>query len=143
MSRVAQTRAMTDPRPVTAAAASDWRDGVVYQIYPRSFADSDGDGTGDLRGILEHLDHFARESLPIDAIWLSPIYPSPGRDLGYDVTDHSTVDPHVGSEADFDRLVAACHEQGIKVILDLVMNHTSDEHEWFLASKASRTGPYA
>src|SRR3954452_19791017 len=143
MSRVAQTGAMTEPRPVTAATAPDWRDGVVYQIYPRSFADSDGDGTGDLRGILEHLDHFARESLPIDAIWLSPIYPSPGRDLGYDVTDHSTVDQLLGTEADFDELVAACHARGIKVILDLVMNHTSDEHAWFGASRASREGPYA
>jgi alpha-glucosidase len=141
---------MTDPssaQPAPAAAfaidADDWRDGVVYQIYPRSFADSDGDGTGDLAGILEHLDHFAADSLPVEAIWLSPIYPSPGRDLGYDVTDHTAVDPLLGTEEDFDRLVAACHERGLKVVMDLVMNHTSDEHAWFLASKASREGPYA
>ncbi|MBA2718120.1 MAG: DUF3459 domain-containing protein [Chloroflexi bacterium] len=127
----------------SADSTADWRDGVVYQIYPRSFADSDGDGTGDLTGILEHMDLFAADSLPIDAIWLSPIYPSPGRDLGYDVTDHTAVDPLLGTEEDFDRLVAACHGRGIKVILDLVMNHTSDEHAWFLASKASREGPYA
>ena len=133
---------MTEPA-LTNAASPDWRDGVVYQIYPRSFADSDGNGTGDLPGILEHLDHFGPDGLPIDAIWLSPIYPSPGRDLGYDVSDHTTVDPLLGTDADFDRLVDACHERGIKLILDLVMNHTSDEHPWFLASKASREGPYA
>ena len=145
-----QTHAMTDRSTAQPAAAGtlagpadDWRDGVVYQIYPRSFADSDGDGTGDLAGILAHLDHFAADSLPVDAIWLSPIYPSPGRDLGYDVTDHTAIDPLLGTEADFDRLVAACHERGLKVVMDLVMNHTSDEHAWFLASKASREGPYA
>jgi alpha-glucosidase len=134
---------MTDLPPIQPATSADWRDGVVYQIYPRSFADRDGDGTGDLPGILDHLDHFGPDALPIDAIWLSPIFPSPGRDLGYDVTDHTAVDPLLGTEDDFDRLVAACHERGLKVILDLVMNHTSDEHAWFLASKASREGPYA
>ncbi|HUQ79114.1 MAG TPA: alpha-amylase family glycosyl hydrolase [Patescibacteria group bacterium] len=138
---------MTDLPPIQPAVSDpspdDWRDGVVYQVYPRSFADGDGDGTGDLRGIIDHLDHFAADGLPVDAIWLSPIFPSPGRDLGYDVTDHAAVDPLLGTEADFDELVAACHERGLKVILDLVMNHTSDEHAWFLASKASRDGPYA
>jgi len=138
---------MTDVSPIqpdaSDASLDDWRDGVVYQVYPRSFADSDGDGTGDLRGIIDRLDHFAADSLPVDAIWLSPIFPSPGRDLGYDVTDHAAVDPLLGSEADFDEFVAACHERGLKVILDLVMNHTSDESPWFLASKESREGPYA
>ena len=134
---------MTHPLPVASAAASDWRDGVVYQIYPRSFADSDGDGTGDLPGIIDRLDYFGPDGMDIDAIWLSPIYPSPGRDLGYDVSDHTTVDPLLGTDADFDRLVAECHRRGIRVILDLVMNHTSDEHAWFLQSKASREGPYA
>jgi alpha-glucosidase len=132
---------MTD-QPSTSRVP-DWRDGVVYQIYPRSFADHDGNGTGDLPGIVDHLDHFGADGLPVDAIWLSPIFPSPGRDLGYDVSDHTAVDPLLGTEADFDRLVAACHGRGIKVVLDLVMNHTSDEHAWFLASKASREGPYA
>jgi alpha-glucosidase len=121
----------------------DWRDGVIYQVYPRSFADHDGDGTGDLAGIIDRIDHLGRAGLDVDAIWLSPIYPSPGRDLGYDVTDHTRVDPLLGTEADFDRLVAAAHDRGLKVILDLVLNHTSDEHAWFLASKASRSGPYA
>ena len=134
---------MTESTPISPAGASDWRDGVVYQIYPRSFADHDGNGVGDLAGIIDHLDHFDPDRLPIEAIWLSPIYPSPGRDLGYDVTDHTKVDPLLGTEADFDRLVDECHRRGIKVILDLVMNHTSDESEWFLASKASREGPYA
>ncbi len=138
---------MTDLPPIqpaeSDASPDDWRDGVVYQVYPRSFADSDGDGTGDLCGIIDHLDHFAADSLPVDAIWLSPVFPSPGRDLGYDVTDHAAVDPLLGTEADFDRFVTACHERGMKVILDLVMNHTSDEHAWFVASKASREGPYA
>jgi alpha-glucosidase len=131
-----------DPRR-DSSADQDWRDGVVYQIYPRSFADGNGDGVGDLPGIIDHLDHFGPDRVPIEAIWLSPIYPSPGRDLGYDVSDHTRVDPLLGTEADFDRLVAESHRRGIKVILDLVMNHTSDEHVWFLASKASREGPYA
>ena len=86
-----------------------WRRGVVYQIYPRSFADSDGDGTGDLPGIIDHLDHLGPDGLGVDAIWLSPIYPSPGRDIGYDVSDHTAIDPRFGTEADFDRLVAEAH----------------------------------
>src|SRR6476469_3526027 len=129
--------------PLVVSREPDWRDGVVYQIYPRSFADHDGNGVGDLRGILDHLDHFGPDGIVVDAIWLSPIYPSPGRDLGYDVSDHTAVDPLFGPEADFDELVTACHARGIRLILDLVMNHTSDEHPWFLASKASRDGPYA
>ena len=120
-----------------------WRRGVIYQIYPRSFADSDDDGMGDLPGLIERLPYLGPEGLGVDAIWLSPIYPSPGRDVGYDVSDHSAVDPRFGSEADFDRLVAEAHRVGIRVIVDLVMNHTSDEHPWFVASRASRDGPYA
>jgi alpha-glucosidase len=118
-----------------------WRHGVIYQVYPRSFADTDGDGVGDLPGVLARLDYLV--DLGVDAIWLSPIYPSPGRDVGYDVSDHATVDPLYGREADFDRLVAAAHERGIRIVLDLVMNHTSDEHAWFEASRASRDGPKA
>jgi alpha-glucosidase len=119
-----------------------WRRGVVYQVYPRSFADGDGDGTGDLIGLIERLPYLGPDGLGVDAIWLSPIYPSPGIDIGYDVSDHGAVDPRFGSEADFDHLVAEAHRLGIRVILDLVMNHTSDRHPWFVASRASRHGPH-
>ena len=120
-----------------------WRRGVVYQIYPRSFADTDGDGVGDLSGIIAHLDHLGPDGLGVDAIWLSPIYPSPGLDLGYDVSDHERVDRLFGTEEDFDGLVAEAHDRGIRVVLDLVMNHTSDAHRWFGSSSAGRTGPHA
>jgi len=122
-----------------------WRQGVVYQVYPRSFADSDGDGFGDLRGLIDHLDYLASgdKGLGVDAIWLSPIYPSPGLDAGYDVADHATIDPRFGTEADFAELVAQAHRRGIRIVLDLVLNHTSDQHAWFRASRASRSGPHA
>jgi alpha-glucosidase len=132
--------------PAEAAPPGDddwWRTGVVYQIYPRSFADSTGDGVGDLAGIEEHLEHLGPGGLGVDAMWLSPIYPSPGLDLGYDVSDHEAVDPLFGSMADFERLVAAAHRAGIRVILDLVMNHTSDLHPWFQSSRRDREGPHA
>jgi alpha-glucosidase len=122
-----------------------WQTGVVYQIYPRSFADANGDGIGDLAGITEHLEQLGGgpDSLGIDAIWLSPIYPSPDLDFGYDVSDYVEVDPKYGSLADFDRLVDAAHRRGIRIVLDLVLNHSSDQHGWFKASRASRDGPYA
>jgi alpha-glucosidase len=106
-----------------------WQDAVVYQIYPRSFQDSDGDGVGDLRGITQRLDHLAW--LGVDALWLSPIYPSPLADFGYDVSDHTAVDPQLGTLDEFDELVAAAHERGLRVLLDLVPCHTSIEHPWF------------
>lgn len=122
-----------------------WRAAVAYQIYPRSFADSNGDGVGDLPGIIDHLDHLAGrpDSLGVDAIWLSPIYPSPGLDGGYDVADHAGVDPLFGTMADFDRLVGEAHRRGLKVLLDLVLNHTSDRHAWFQESRRSRDNPRA
>jgi len=120
-----------------------WRDGVIYQIYPRSFADTNGDGVGDLPGIIARLDYLGPAGLGVDAIWLSPIYPSPGLDVGYDVSDHERVDPLFGTEEDFDRLVSEAHQRGLRIVLDLVMNHTSDRHRWFEASRSSRDGPYA
>ena len=116
-----------------------WREGVVYQIYPRSFSDSNADGLGDLPGILSRLDYLA--SLGIDAIWLSPFYPSPDKDFGYDISDYCNVDPRMGTLADFERLVSECHRRGIRVIVDMVMNHTSDQHAWFRQSRSSRDNP--
>ncbi len=130
----------------TASPVDWWQRGVVYQIYPRSFADTNDDGIGDLRGILEHLDHLADgtpDSLGIDALWLSPIYPSPDFDFGYDVSDYVGVDPKYGSLADFEQLVEACHARGVRVILDLVLNHTSHRHAWFESSRSGREGPHA
>ncbi|GAB4488093.1 MAG: alpha-amylase family glycosyl hydrolase [Anaerolineales bacterium] len=116
-----------------------WRDGVIYQIYPRSFADSNGDGIGDLTGITSRLDYLAE--LGIDAIWLSPFYPSPQADFGYDVSNYKNVDPLFGTLADFDTLVAEAHRRKIRVVVDLVLNHTSDQHPWFLESRSSRENP--
>ncbi len=113
-----------------------WRDGVIYQVYPRSFQDTDGDGVGDLRGITSRLDYLV--GLGVDAVWVSPIYPSPMADFGYDVADYTGVDKLFGTMADFDALLAGCHERGLKLILDFVPNHTSDQHPWFLESRASR-----
>ncbi|NJC65998.1 glycoside hydrolase family 13 protein [Planosporangium flavigriseum] len=115
-----------------------WRDAVIYQVYPRSFADADGDGVGDLPGITARLDHLA--GLGVDAVWLSPFYPSPQADAGYDVANYRDVDPLFGRLADFDALVARAHALGIRVIVDLVPNHTSDEHPWFQAALAAGPG---
>ncbi|MEO5985572.1 MAG: alpha-amylase family glycosyl hydrolase [Candidatus Limnocylindria bacterium] len=118
-----------------------WHTGVVYQIYPRSFADSGGDGTGDLAGIIERLDYLAW--LGVDAIWISPFYPSPMADFGYDVADHTDVDLLFGTMADFDRLLTSAHERGIRVLIDYVPNHTSDQHPWFIESRSSRVNARA
>ena len=116
-----------------------WRDGVIYQIYPRSFADSNNDGIGDLPGITAHLDYLA--DLGVNAIWLSPFYPTPDKDFGYDISDYRDVDPRFGTLKDFDKLVKAAHKLNIRVVLDLVLNHTSDQHSWFLEFAPRRTTP--
>ncbi|HNK50099.1 MAG TPA: alpha-glucosidase, partial [Nitrospira sp.] len=118
-----------------------WQSAIVYQIYPWSFQDSNGDGIGDLPGIISRLDYLngSPDSLGVDAIWLSPIYPSPMHDFGYDVSDYCDIDPRFGTLADFDRLVSEAHRRGIRVVMDLVLNHTSSQHPWFIESRSSRT----
>jgi len=116
-----------------------WRGAIIYQVYPRSFQDSNGDGTGDLGGITSRLDYIA--SLGVDAIWISPFFKSPMRDFGYDVSDYRAVDPIFGNNADFTELLAAAHERGLKVIVDMVLAHTSDKHPWFQESCLSRSNP--
>jgi oligo-1,6-glucosidase len=113
-----------------------WQSAVVYQVYPRSFADSDGDGVGDLRGVIARLDHL--QKLGVDVLWLSPVYPSPQDDAGYDISDYQDIDPLFGSLSDFDALLAEVHDRGMRMVMDLVVNHTSDEHPWFVES---RSGP--
>src|SRR5512133_1974541 len=117
-----------------------WRDGVIYQIYPRSFADSNGDGIGDIPGLMGKLDYLA--DLGIDAIWLSPINPSPDKDFGYDVSDYKDIDANYGSLQDYDLLITEAHKRGIRVIMDLVLNHSSDQHPWFLESRRSKESEY-
>lgn len=126
---------------VPALAHDWWRGAVLYQIYPRSFADSNDDGVGDLKGITQHLDHVA--SLGVDGVWLSPFFTSPMKDFGYDVSDYCDVDPIFGTLADFDALIARAHALGLKVVIDQVFSHTSDEHPWFTDSRASRNGDHA
>jgi len=116
-----------------------WQRGIVYQVYPRSFQDSNGDGIGDLDGLTARLDHLV--DLGVDAVWVSPIYPSPMADFGYDIADYKDIDPIFGDLAAFDRLVAAAHGRGLRVILDYVPNHTSDRHPWFVESRSSRSSP--
>ena len=148
--RPRRARARRDPRApapaarrgarVAAAAAEPWwKTAVVYQIYPRSFADSNGDGIGDLQGITDRLDHLS--ALGVDVIWLSPVYPSPQDDNGYDIADYQDIEPTFGTLADFDALLAAVHERGMRLVMDLVVNHTSAEHAWFKESRASRDNP--
>jgi oligo-1,6-glucosidase len=125
--------------PAGAGLGEPWRRWVVYQVYPRSFADSDADGVGDLRGILAHLDYL--QNLGVDVAWLSPVYRSPMDDNGYDISDYQDVDPLFGTLADLDELIAALHARGMRLVMDLVVNHTSDEHPWFTESRSSRDNP--
>ena len=129
---------MSDP-PADPSTVPWWERGVIYQIYPRSFQDSDGDGVGDLKGIEQRLDYLA--GLGIDAIWLSPIFPSPMADFGYDVSDYTGIHPLFGSLEDFEELLGAVHARGMKLLLDLVPNHTSNLHPWFLESRSGRDNP--
>lgn len=117
-----------------------WKEAVIYQIYPRSFMDSNGDGVGDLQGIISRLDYLSY--LGIDVIWMSPVYKSPNDDNGYDISDYKDIMDEFGTMEDFDELLAKAHEKGIKIVMDLVVNHTSDEHEWFVESRKSTDNPY-
>src|SRR5919197_1087855 len=130
---------MTATRRMHPNSYQWWQRGIVYQVYPRSFMDSNGDGTGDLPGILNRLDYL--DWLGVDAIWISPIFPSPMADCGYDVADHTDVHPLFGTRDDRDRLVEAAHARNIRVLLDYVPNHTSDQHPWFVESRRSRQSP--
>lgn len=117
-----------------------WKDGIIYQIYPRSFQDSNNDGIGDLNGITSRLDYL--RELGVDALWLSPIYPSPDRDFGYDVSDYFAIDPKYGTMQDFETMLREAHKRDLCIVMDLVLNHTSDQHPWFIESKKSKDNPY-
>lgn len=116
-----------------------WKERVFYQIYPRSFQDSNGDGIGDLRGIISRLDYL--KSLGIGAVWLCPVYDSPNADMGYDIRDYEKIMTEFGTMEDFDELLRGLHERDIKLVMDLVVNHSSDEHRWFVGSRSSRDDP--
>ena len=117
-----------------------WKEAVFYQIYPRSFMDSNGDGIGDLRGITSRLDYL--KYLGVDVIWLSPVYQSPNDDNGYDISDYRDIMDEFGTMEDFDEMLAQAHKRGIRIVMDLVVNHTSDEHKWFMESRKSKDNPY-
>ena len=139
----AMALALAGGQPAMAKPSSHqpwWHHAVIYEIYPRSFQDSNGDGVGDLNGVRQRLDYLKK--LGVDAIWLTPFYPSPNRDFGYDVADYTNVAPEYGTMADFDRLVAAAKQRGIRVLVDFVLNHSSDQHPWFKAACADPTSRY-
>ena len=124
-------------KPIDAEGHQWWQHAVFYEIYPRSFADSNNDGIGDLKGVTSKLDYL--KDLGVDAIWIAPCFPSPQVDFGYDVSDYENIDPMYGTLEDFDTLASEAKKRGIHIILDFVVNHTSDQHKWFLDSKSSRT----
>ncbi len=138
-SLLAQTASSTRTGSVVIADAGDpwWKHAVFYEIYPRSFQDTNGDGTGDLKGITEHLGYLER--LGVDAIWIAPMFPSPQVDFGYDISDYRSVDPQYGTLADMDQLIEEARKHHIRVLLDMVLNHTSDQNAWFKESRSSRT----
>ncbi len=117
-----------------------WKESVVYQIYPRSFKDSNGDGVGDLRGIIEKLDYV--QKLGVDVVWLCPVYQSPNDDNGYDISDYYDINNEFGTLSDWEELLAGLHDRGIKLMMDLVVNHTSDEHSWFVEARKTKDKPY-
>ena len=142
-SAVGQTGPATALPPVSVTSGFErdwWKNAVIYEIYPRSFQDTNADGIGDLNGITKRLDYL--KDLGVDAIWLTPCYPSPQVDFGYDISDYESIDPKYGTLADFDLLVAEAGKRRIRVIMDMVMNHTSDRHKWFIQSRSSRDNPY-
>ncbi|MFD1467755.1 alpha-amylase family glycosyl hydrolase [Hymenobacter caeli] len=131
----------TAPQPTAADPNRTWwKEAVVYQVYPRSYKDSNGDGVGDLRGLISKLDYI--KSLGVNVIWLNPIYGSPNDDNGYDISDYRAIMKDFGTMADFDALLQGMHQRGLKVVLDLVVNHSSDEHAWFKQSRSARDNPY-
>src|SRR5208337_298894 len=132
--------AQNSGKQVDAEGHEWWQHAVFYEIYPRSFADSNHDGIGDLKGITSKLDYL--KDLGVDAIWITPFFPSPQVDFGYDVSDYENIDPMYGTLADFDALAGEARKRGIHIILDFVVNHSSDQHKWFLDSKSSRTSQY-
>ncbi len=137
------TQKKMEQQSTNSSTATDqkwWKEAVVYQIYPRSFQDSDGDGVGDLKGIIQRLDYI--KNLGIEVVWLNPIYGSPNADNGYDISDYRSIMKEFGTMADFDLLLQEMHKRGIKLVLDLVVNHCSDQHEWFKQSRMSRENPY-
>ena len=143
LSQTSWAQASASAEKSAAAGNSDpwWKHALIYEIYPRSFQDSNGDGVGDLNGITQRLDYL--KGLGVDAIWLSPIYPSPQVDFGYDVSNYEAIDPQYGTMADFDHLVAEAKKRNIRVIMDMVVNHTSDKHPWFIESESSKDQPQA
>src|SRR6516165_4410526 len=133
--------AQAKPQPVDAEGHQWWQHAVFYEVYPRSFADSNNNGIGDLKGITSKLSYL--RDLGVDAIWITPCFPSPQVDFGYDVSNYEDIDPMYGTLADFDVMVKDGQKKNVKIILDFVVNHTSDQHPWFVASESSKTGQYA